>query len=165
LNGWQYVYGVAAFDRGDSATGITPLQSKTEVVRAIPGTLPVPVGTKAIGVYPNPYYGGAVWDGAGERSRKIYFYNLPQRCEIRVYTLAGDVVANMEHDGATYDGLEIQWFQQFGNSQTTPVFAGGEHAWDLITRYDQAIATGLYLFSVRDAETGETSTGKFLVIK
>jgi hypothetical protein len=165
LNGWQYVYGVAAFDRGDSSAGITSLESKTEVTRAIPGTLPAAGGTKAVSVYPNPYYARAVWDGAGERSRKIYFTNLPRRCEIRVYTLAGDVVAQIEHDAAVYSGSDIEWFQQFGSSQTTPVFAGGEHAWDLITKHDQAIATGLYLFSVKDLETGETSRGKFLVIK
>jgi hypothetical protein len=106
-----------------------------------------------------------VWDGAGERNRKIYFYNLPARCEIRIYTLAGDIVADIHHDAATYDGSDIGWFQQFSGTQIPPQFSGGEHAWDLITKYDQAIATGLYLYSVRDSDTGETATGKFLVIK
>jgi hypothetical protein len=165
LNGWQYLYGVAAFDRGNASLGITPLQSKTEVRRAVPGTLPTSNASATIGVYPNPYYANAVWDGAGERYRKIYFYNLPRRCEIRIYTLAGDIVDEIIHDAATYDGSDIEWFQRFAGSQTTPAFAGGEHAWDIISRFDQAIATGLYLFSVKDEETGETKTGKFLVIK
>ncbi len=165
LNGWQYIYGVAAFDRGDSATGIAPLQSKTELARVVPGTPPTPAGTKGIGVYPNPYYVNAVWDGRGERNRKIYFYNLPQRCEIRIYTLAGDIVADFSHDGTTYSGSDIQWFSTFGGSQTAPQFSGGEHAWDLITNHDQAIATGLYLFSVKDQDNGNVQTGKFLVIK
>jgi hypothetical protein len=43
--------------------------------------------------------------------------------------------------------------------------SGGEHAWDLISRYDQAIATGLYLFTVKDLETGEIKRGKFVIIK
>ena len=165
LNGWQYVYGVAAYSMGDSALGIPSLQSKTEVVRLIPGTLPSPGKTRQIGVYPNPYYAGAVWDGTGERARKIYFYNLPQRCDIRIYTLAGDVVADIQHDAATYNGSDINWFQQFGGNGQPIQFSGGEHAWDLITKFDQAIATGLYLFSVRDANTGDIVTGKFLVIK
>ncbi len=165
LNGWQYIYGVAAFDRGDSATGIAPLQSKTELARVVPGTPPTPGGTKGIGVYPNPYYVNAVWDGRGERNRKIYFYNLPRRCEIRIYTLAGDIVADLSHDGTTYSGSDIQWFSTFGGSQTAPQFSGGEHAWDLITNHDQAIATGLYLFSVKDQDNGNVQTGKFLVIK
>lgn len=165
LNGWQYIYGVAAFDRGDSASGITSLQSKVELVRVVPGTPAAEPGKGKVGVYPNPYYVSAVWDGSGERNRKIYFYNLPRHSEIRIYTLAGDIVAELQHDGTTYDGTDIEWFRRFGNVQVSPQFAGGEHAWDLITRHDQAIATGLYLFSVRDLESGDTSTGKFLVIK
>lgn len=165
LNGWQYLYGVAAFDRGDSAAGVTSLQSKTEIRRVIPGTNATPARNADVGVYPNPYYANATWDGGNERTRKMYFYNLPARCEIRVYTLAGDVVANIQHDGATYDGSDIEWFRRFGGSQTTPQFSGGEHAWDLITKFDQAIATGLYLFSVTNNDNGEVKTGKFLVIK
>jgi hypothetical protein len=164
LSGWQYVYGVAAFDQGDSAVGITPLQSKTVLARVVPGTTPND-GKKKVGVYPNPYYVKAVWDAAGERARKIYFYNLPSRCEVRVYTLAGDIVEEFSHDAATYDGRDIQWFQQFGGSDVPIQFSGGEHAWDLITKFDQAIATGLYLFSVKDSETGDTQIGKFLIIK
>ncbi len=165
LNGWQYLYGVAAFDRGDSATGITSLQSKTEIRRVVAGTAPTSDRFTNVGVYPNPYYVNAVWDGGGERNRKMYFYNLPAKCEIRIYTLAGDVVARLDHDAATYDGSDIEWFRRFGGSGTTPQFSGGEHAWDLITEFDQATATGLYLFSVTDIETGGIKTGKFLVIK
>lgn len=165
LNGWQYLYGVAAFDRGDSATGVTPLQSKTEIVRAVPGTAPQEAGVRPVGVYPNPYYARAVWDGTGERTRKLYFTNLPRRCEIRIYTLAGDVVAELQHDAATYDGSDIEWFRQFGNIQSPARFSGGEHAWDLISRFDQAVASGLYLFSVKDLDEGSIQTGKFLVIK
>lgn len=165
LNGWQYLYGVAAFDRGDPLAGITSLQSKTELRRVVPGTPPPAASDGRVGVYPNPYYAGAVWDGAGERNRKIYFYNLPRRCEIVIYTLAGDVVEEIIHDGDAYDGSDIEWFRRFGDAQVQPQFAGGEHAWDLITRFDQALASGLYLFSVRDSETGTVKTGKFVVIK
>lgn len=164
LNGWQYVYGVSAFDRGDSASGVSSLESKTALVRVVPGTPPSD-GTRKVGVYPNPYYAGAIWDGTGERMRKIYFTNLPKHCEVRIYTLAGDIVAEFPHDAATYNGAGINWFQQFGGSGQQLQFAGGEHAWDLITRFDQAIATGLYLFSVKDTDTGDIQTGKFLIIK
>jgi len=165
LNGWQYIYGVAAFDRGDSSLGITPLQSKTEVRRVVPGTPATVAGTAAVGVYPNPYYAGAVWDGVGERNRKIYFYNLPANCEVRIYTLAGDIVADFVHDAATYDGTNIEWFRRFAGAGVPAQFAGGEHAWDLVSKFDQATATGLYLFTVKDKKSGDTSTGKFLIIK
>ena len=74
-------------------------------------------------------------------------------------------MAEIQHDRDTYDGTDIEWFRRFGGTQVAPQFAGGEHAWDFITRFDQEIATGLYLFSVRDLLSGATKTGKFLVIK
>ncbi len=165
LNGWQYLYGVSAFDKGDSVNDVPSLESAKALFRAIPGTPPVADKSTAIGVYPNPYYVNAAWDGGQERLRKIYFYNLPARCDIVVYTLAGDVVTVLHHDAATDNGDDIQWFNQFGARGTPAQFAGGEHAWDLITRYDQAIATGLYLFTVEDKASGTLKRGKFLVIK
>ncbi|MEX2088878.1 MAG: hypothetical protein WEB62_03865, partial [Bacteroidota bacterium] len=68
-----------------------------------------------------------------------------------------------EHEAAGYNGSDINWFQRF--SDGTQQFAGGEHAWDLITQNDQAIATGLYLFTVQNKESGDVQRGKFLIIK
>ncbi len=163
LNGWQYVYGVSAYDQGDPSNNLNSLESAMKTVSIISGTTPTSDASKEIGVYPNPYYSKAYWDGNGERFRKIYFYNLPANATITVYTLAGDVVARMDHN-STNSGTDIRWFQQFSSSQT-PQFSGGEHAWDLISKNDQAIATGLYLFTVKDNNTGTIKRGKFLVIK
>ena len=165
LNGWQYIYGVSAYDQGDSANGVESLESAKALLRGIPGTQPTSDKSKPIGVYPNPYYVNAVWDGSRERQRKIYFYNLPARSEIKVYTLAGDVVAVIDHDAATYNGDGIDWFSNFGDPSTQAQLAGGEHAWDLITKHDQAIATGLYLFTVEDKSNGNVKRGKFVIIK
>jgi len=164
LNGWQYIFGVEAFDEGDPVNNI-PSQSSIRVLkRVVPGSLPTSDKSKEVGVYPNPYYAKAIWDGSGgERERKIYFYNLPRKCEITIYTLAGDIVDRFIHDADTYSGTDIQWFQVYGDG--TQKFSGGEHAWDLISKYDQAIATGLYLFTVKDLETGEIKRGKFVIIK
>ncbi len=163
LNGWQYLYGVSAYDQGDASNGIPSLESAMTTVSTISGTKATSDPSKEIGVYPNPYYARAYWDGNGERYRKIYFYNLPANATITIYTLAGDVVAQFDHSG-TDAGNNIKWFQQFAGSQA-PQFSGGEHAWDLISKYDQAIATGLYLFTVKDKDTGTIKRGKFLVIK
>lgn len=163
LNGWQYVYGISAYDQGDVTNNLEPLESAMSLVNTLAGTEPTSDPSKEIGVYPNPYYVRAYWDGAGERYRKIYFTNLPARATITIYTLAGDVVAEFEHS-STSVGTNIGWFEQFGGTlphKTT----GGEHAWDLITRHDQAIATGLYLFTVKDHETGTVKRGKFLIVK
>jgi hypothetical protein len=165
LNGWQYLYGISAFDAGDSANGLASLESAQILVRVVPGTLPTSEQNAEIGVYPNPYYAGAAWDGATERTRKIYFYNLPALADVKIYTMTGDLVSEFLHDATSYNGSGIKWFDNFAGVQATPQFAGGEHAWDLISKYDQAIATGLYLFTVKDLGTGTVKRGKFVIVK
>lgn len=165
LNGWQYIFSVTAFDEGDAENNLESLESSnlTNAKRVIPGTLAQENPDVEIGVYPNPYYGNAIWDGSSERLRKIYFYNLPEDCEITIYTLAGDVVKRIKHNSES-NGSDLRWFQNY-SSDGKQQFAGGEEPWDLISDYDQAIATGLYLFTVKNSKTGVIKTGKFLIIK
>lgn len=165
LNGWQYVYSVTAFDEGDPENDLDVLESSSlaNYQRIVPGTPAQEDVNAEIGVYPNPYYGNAIWDGTSERLRKIYFYNLPEECEITVYTLAGDIVKRITHN-ASSNGSDTRWFQNYA-SDNKQIFAGGEHAWDLVTDNDQAIATGLYLFTVLNKKTDDIKTGKFLIIK
>jgi hypothetical protein len=165
LNGWQYVFSVTAFDEGDPENDLDVLESSSiaNYERIVPGTPAVEDENIEVGVYPNPYYANAVWDGSSERLRKIYFYNLPEECEIVIYTLAGDIVKNIIHD-ASSNGSDTRWFQNYA-SDGKQQFAGGEHAWDLVTDNDQAIATGLYLFTVKNSKTGDIKTGKFLIVK
>ena len=99
-------------------------------------------------------------DGFGSRNKIIWFQNLPQTAEIRIFTLAGDLVNIIEHD-ESYQGADVQNI----DNQKSPQMSGGEHAWDLITMHDQAAATGLYLFSVEDKSSGQVKEGKFLIIK
>jgi hypothetical protein len=165
LNGWQYVFSVTAFDKGDPSNNLISLESSalSASKRILPGTLPTDDPNVEVGVYPNPYYGNAIWDGSSERLRKLYFYNLPSECEITIYTLAGDIVKRIQHD-SNNNGSDLRWFQNYA-SDGKQQFTGGEQAWDLITDYDQAVATGLYLFSVKNSTTGDIKTGKFLIIK
>lgn len=165
LRGWQYVYALTAYDKGDSANNLESLESSllANSFRIVPGSPSNEDESTPIGVYPNPYYGNAAWDGQQERERKIYFYNLPEQAEITIYTVAGDVVEKFTHDSRGYTGSDIQWFKTFADG--TQIMSGGEHAWDLITKDDQAIATGLYLFTVKNNKTGFIKKGKFLIIK
>jgi len=165
LNGWEYVYSVTAFDKGDPSNNLESLESSklANAQKVVPGTPPVADPNIKVGVYPNPYYGNAYWDGSSERLRKIYFYNLPADCEIVIYTLAGDIVKHIHHT-AESNGSNLRWFETFSKDGTQK-FAGGEEPWDLITDGDQAVATGLYLFTVRDNKTGNIKKGKFLIIK
>ena len=168
LNGFQYIFSVTAFDKGDENQNLGSLESSIlgNSQRIIVGTPANNNANVEIGVYPNPYYVSAVWDGIGNRKellRKIYFYNLPSKCQISIWTLSGDLVDQFDHDAATYSGNDIEWFSTY--SDGTQRFAGGEHAWDLISKNDQAIATGLYLFVVKDLNSGEIKKGKFVVVK
>jgi hypothetical protein len=176
LNGWQYAYSVTAFDRGDPEINLGSLESSrlSNVTRVFPGTptredqiTQAPTSPIQVGVYPNPYRAQGAWDGNLERERKIYFYNLPADCEVRIFTLAGDLVDSFEHQGADYSGDGIQWFDRFApdNQARQRVFAGGEHGWDLVTQDDQALASGLYFYTVEDRSSGQIQRGKFLVIK
>jgi hypothetical protein len=165
LNGWQYLFSVTAFDEGDPDNNLESLESSplANFDRILPGTPPSDDPDLQIGVYPNPYYGNAIWDGSSERLRKIYFFNLPSDCEITIYTLAGDIVKRIQHTNQS-NSSEIRWFETFA-SDGKQKFAGGEHAWDLLTDNEQAIATGMYLFTVKNNRNGDIKTGKFLVIK
>jgi hypothetical protein len=163
MNGWQYLYGISAFDQGDST--VASLESAKVIVRAVPGTPATSADDAEIGVYPNPYYVSSAWDQLGERARKIYFFNLPLKAEIKIFTITGDLVAELSHDGETYDGSGIKWFDDFKGIGAPAQFAGGEHAWDLISKHDQAIATGLYLFTVKDISNNKIKRGKFVVVK
>ena len=165
LNGWQYIFSVTAFDKGDPNNNLLPLESSAlaNFERILPGTPAVEDQNVQVGVYPNPYYGEAYWDGNSERLRKIYFFNLPAVCEITIYTLAGDIVKTIQHNNLS-NGSDIRWFETFA-SDGKQKLAGGEQPWDLISDYDQAVATGMYLYTVKDENNGEIKRGKFLIIK
>lgn len=171
LNGWQYAYAVTAFDRGEPEINLPSLESSrlANVVRVYPGApnqeaqQMVPDKKISVGVYPNPYRVSAAWDGSLERDRKLYFFNLPGHCEVRIFTLAGDLVDQFVHRSDEYTGQGIQWFEKLSAGKR--IFAGGEHAWDLVSKDDQALASGLYFFTVENLTNGDIQRGKFMIIK
>jgi hypothetical protein len=46
-----------------------------------------------------------------------------------------------------------------------PTLSGATYGWNLISTEGQAIASGLYLFSVENKDGGERQVGKFLIVK
>ncbi len=98
-------------------------------------------------VVPNPYVASASFEPerfavSGRGERRIEFRGLPARCTIRIYTVRGDLVQTLEHDG--------------GNA--------GFVAWDLRTKDNLDLAPGLYIFHVQSPGLG-SRIGKFAVIK
>ena len=168
-SGWpdRNVYAVTSYDQGDAVTGLESLESNkiTNMTYVIVGQKPQDYNFQnKIGVYPNPYRAHAVWDGYSEREKMIWFYNLPENAEITIFTLSGELVDRIKHNSASYSGSDIDNLADISLRDNIS-FSGGEHAWDLISKWDQAIATGLYIFTVEDLDSGKLQKGKFLVIK
>ena len=167
-NGWQHIVSVTAFDEGDEANNLASLESAklVNIHRVFAGT---PANNSFSSgdpfVYPNPYYARAEWEGrsAFQEDKKLMFANLPARAEIRIYSVAGDLIDVFEHN-EEYTGEDSRWFSTYSDPEET-VFAGGEHAWDLLSRDNQILSRGLYLFVVTDKESGEKFQGKFVIIK
>ncbi|MBM3325821.1 MAG: hypothetical protein FJY65_02400 [Calditrichaeota bacterium] len=163
-------YSVTSYDYGDYKTGTQPLES-ARIANAI---FIAPSGREAAGVMvvPNPYrvaqdyrqlHGGVSWenrdDGTVEffpqTDRRMYFYNLPRKCLIRIYTVAGDLVDIVPHNIAG-DDQRVGWNAEFAEP------------WDLNSRNSQQVVSGMYLFTVEDLtdeNKGKIETGKFVVIR
>jgi len=98
-----------------------------------------------IRVVPNPYMAGSIWESefgsyVREPEKKIQFTNLPSHCEIRIFTLAGDLIKTLEHN-ATH----------------------GTETWDLRAEGGREIVSGVYLYQVKSA--GLEYFNRFAVIK
>ena len=168
-NGWQYLFVVTAFDKGDATVGLSSLESSytQNATSVFAGATPVSIdgnNSTHVGVYPNPYKTAASWDGTTSRTHKIYFYNIPDKCDIHIYTSSGDLVASLNHDASTYKGEDSKWFEQYATNPNK-TFSGGEHAWDILSSFKTTITTGVYLFTVKDIKTGNIEVGKFAVIR
>jgi hypothetical protein len=163
-DGFKYWVALTSYDRGMPSEGVESMESgvRATQVLTIPGTQPVDDGLKA-SVVPNPYRGEAVWDGTRDREKYIWFINLPEKATIRIYALAGDLVKTIDFDGSTYTAADVQGLRTA--AERNVAIPGGICAWDLITDEDQAVATGLYIYSIENRETGSTQLGKFMVIR
>ncbi|MBU4485325.1 MAG: hypothetical protein KKD38_00215, partial [Candidatus Delongbacteria bacterium] len=154
---------VTSSDYGDPKTGTPALKSNP----AINGKSIIPTkisGTEDVYVVPNPYRGDVDYEAMGwenidqadewkEQDRKIVFLNVPLKSVLRIYTLAGDLVKTIGHNG---------------NARVTERYQYGEYgiAWDLINDNNQAVVSGIYLFSIQDVDDdGYEQIGKFVIIK
>ncbi|MCD4733923.1 hypothetical protein K8R78_06760 [bacterium] len=152
-NHFTYYYSVIAFDYGASPlynTKLTqPYMSMEGGVRAnyisiTLETVPDNDSLDSVLVVPNPYVGGVDWQqrsNTGIVQRKLAFTNLPSRCSIRIYTIAGDLVDIIEHNDAT----------------------SGTAWWDLQSRNNMEVASGVYVYHIEAPGLG-TSVGKFAVL-
>jgi hypothetical protein len=99
------------------------------------------------------------------RDHYLWFTGLPERCRLKILTLSGDLVFEKDFDGATYGGEGARGVFDPNKSLGKPVLSGTTFGWNMITTEGQAVATGLYLFTVEDKSSGDRTVGKFLIVK
>jgi hypothetical protein len=154
-----YYFSVTTFDFGAAGSLLGSLESSPLVntVLEYPLIAADTVEHKGLEVivYPNPYrisdgysnhgYENRDRSKSAEWGRRVHFANLPNICTIRIFTLSGDLVQEIDH-----------YYPQGG--------PGSQHEeWNMISRNTQAVVTGIYIWSV-ESEMGQ-QLGKLVIIK
>ncbi|MDD3050174.1 MAG: hypothetical protein PHR06_03430, partial [Candidatus Cloacimonetes bacterium] len=167
--GIEYYIAVTASDRGMPSKTLQALESGRDADANMKVIFPGPQGGNNmdnIYVVPNPYKGISKFDGRkekdikGDKSRRIWFVGIPERAKIKIYTLAGDLVDEIDHNGETeVEVLTVSKAAKFG------VSASGIASWDLLSKHNQIVVSGIYLYSVENKDTGDNKVGKFVIIR
>lgn len=173
--GIEYYVAVTTWDRGYPSQDILSLESGRDADANMKILFPGPsakTDMDNIYVIPNPYIGQSKFDGrreddfTGDRSRRVWFVNLPENCTIKIYTLAGDLVDKVVHHGSEgEDIITVGAALNKDKLKQSDITATGMASWDLLSHNNQIIAAGVYLFSVKDHDSGDIKVGKFVIIK
>jgi hypothetical protein len=176
-NGFIYFYSVTA---GDSTAG-GELFGRRTAVEADQVTPQASTKTgKSVWVVPNPYRGytsidarSSAWDltpnATDPTGTHIDFMGLPQgHWRIRIYTVSGDLVAELKNDDAVNQSLRGPVTGQDGTirpgyNRQQDSSNDGQATWNLISRNGQDIVSGIYVFVV-DSDVG-VQRGKFVVVR
>ena len=97
-----------------------------------------------IRVVPNPYNISAAKElGYGDLAQnRLYFFNIPGRCNIKIYSELGELIDTIEHtDGS------------------------GDQAWDSLTSSGQIVVSGIYIAVIEDLTSGLNKIVKFVIIR
>jgi hypothetical protein len=152
VRGLSYYYYIVSVGTESSNTGIglTPsgkLRSSRYYTQTYnPAVLKRQAGTSMddIRVVPNPYNVTADPSlGFGSQSpNRLYFFNIPGRCDIKIYSELGELIQTIEHtDGS------------------------GDQAWDSLTSSGQIVVSGIYIAVIDNKDTGEKKIVKFVIIR
>jgi hypothetical protein len=99
-------------------------------------------------VVPDPYVAASTLEPrlirqTGRGQRRVDFVNLPPKCTIKIFTMSGHLVQEIDHD--------------------SPIEKGRE-PWDMRTKDGLEVAFGVYIFHVDAPGVGE-KIGRFAIIK
>ena len=94
-------------------------------------------------VNPNPYIVSSVFNEDVYGNRLI-FNNLPSQCDIKIYTITGELVQEIAHGG----DLNLD----------------GVHEWNLKNKNGDTVVPGMYIFVIEAGDL-DPRLGKFVIIK
>lgn len=164
-----YYISVTAFDYGSPSSGLKSMEVPPQ--RNFVATYPQHTADKVVAdklgviVYPNPYRidGGYKENGfegrdyidnngrlvtqnglPDDRTRAIHFINLPPVCTIRIFSIDGDLIREIQHN------VPAEYPQS------------SHERWDLISRNTQMVVSGIYYYSV-ESEWGN-QLGRIVII-
>jgi hypothetical protein len=102
-----------------------------------------PDNMDSIRVVPNPYAvnGKLKYFGTGQEDR-IYFFNIPGYCTIRIYTELGELINEISHTNGT-----------------------GDESWNQVTSGGQIVVSGIYIVVIDNTRTGQRVIKKLSVIR
>jgi len=152
-NGDKFYFGSQTPFPRDGQVNFSTVISKSDETKVTSETM------EDIRVVPNPYIVSAAWD-IYNRMGKIMFTNLPQNCDIKIFTVAGDLIKTIEHRGIRLPDET----PGSGHAYNYTSAGRGYEEWDLTTDNQLGIAYGLYVYVVT-TPNGAEKTGKFAIIK
>jgi hypothetical protein len=161
VRGFDYYYYIEAYDDGAqngdgkvlSSSKFYTLTSSPAQLKRLPGK-----SLEDIRIVPNPYNVRAKqlqFGTGGGQADRIMFYNIPPKCNIKIYTERGELIWEKDHTN---------------NS--------GDEAWASITDFRQVIVSGVYITVITATEDyineatgevyfldGEQVIKKFIVVR
>jgi hypothetical protein len=156
----DYFVSVTAYDFGSPPSGLQALETSkmADIKQVYPFINPgdEDESSRKVYVYPNPYRidGNYRADGLESRGRdgdyvdrvkQIHFNNLPHKCTIKIFTLDGDMIREIDHDKLIDDPT------------------AHHDTFSLINRNGMLIVTGLYYWTVESPDS-KVQIGKLAVI-
>ncbi len=159
-NGLPYFYAVVAYDHAYDSYGLPsavgerdyPYSNFKYIVPRSSAQETASFRESEVYVVPNPVTAKnmAPWllgpTNADPTGEKLEFRNMPQcKSTVRIYTLSGDLVQTLNHDGS-------------GGNGSLP--------WNLTSRNGQSVTSGVYLYSIEPQDRSfPRMVGKFVVVR
>ncbi len=160
FNGFTYYYAVTTFDRGYNILSGTQGLRKKESCLPVLGepyacqdglvkmstTVITQDNLAQIYAVPNPYRtGGSVYTTPKYHNypdNKIRFVNVPANCQLKIYTVSGDLVWETDHHDVDSGNIE----------------------WDVRNGSGEELSSGVYIYKVQN-EQGDHVYGRLIVIR